>query len=125
MAAPSGCNEGFTVLNDFVCEATPSPGIPLATSPGTGVNAGIMVSDADVQNAPSHTSTLQIEELRKLSFPELTNLINLLTEPSREELFMIYDVILEKLKLSKIPISKDTKNILRESMLVLLNENSL
>jgi len=64
-----GANEGLRVLDDFICEAIPSLGVPLAASPGRGVNAGIQVlSEIVVRGEP------------------MTDLHSLpLAEPGREE----------------------------------------
>jgi hypothetical protein len=123
MDAQSGCNEGFRMLDDFVCEATPASGVPLAISPGSGVNAGIALSDADVHNSHSRSGTLLVEELRSLNAAQIHAFIEFHSEISLEELRLILDIVIDKLKQDKPQISEDAKKILRESMLVLLNEN--
>lgn len=54
MATQPGSNEGFRVLDDFVCEAIPGPDMLGVGSLGRGVNLGMqLVSEMVVDGSPS------------------------------------------------------------------------
>ena len=53
------------MLDDFLCEATPSPGSPVASTAASGANEGIRVSDARSQSPPSASGKLKAEDLQK------------------------------------------------------------
>ncbi len=122
MSTQSGCNEGFAMLDDFVCEATPPPGGPITSTAASGVNEGIRVSDSRSQSSLSASSKLKVEDLQTLSATQLYTLVRSNSELSLEELRTIYDVIADRLRQSKHPVSEGARASLRESILVLLNE---
>jgi len=43
MAVPSERTEGIRVLDDFVCEAKPGPGLVVAITPGHAADAGVRI----------------------------------------------------------------------------------
>ncbi|HZY85899.1 MAG TPA: hypothetical protein VFE78_13775 [Gemmataceae bacterium] len=66
-ARPDG-NEGFRLLDDFVCEAVPGPGAPSTAAAGRGVNAGVRVVVEVVGRATQAPLTEErAAELRALS----------------------------------------------------------
>jgi hypothetical protein len=50
-----GENEGFHVLDDFVCDAIHAPGVPLAHPANQGRNEGMSVSEEIVFDASSES----------------------------------------------------------------------
>jgi hypothetical protein len=119
MATEPVFNEGIHVLEDFVCEATPVPGVNSATSPGSGINAGIIVSDDDLSGSRPHLSA---KELRELSNSQLCNLLEM-SGPnlSPEDLRMIHDIAIERLLQNEPAVSEGAVNLSKEAMQVTLH----
>jgi hypothetical protein len=119
MAAETGNNEGFHVLDDFICEVMPAPGVTSATSPGNGINAGIILSDNDISGSHPRLSE---KELRKLSSAQLRNLLEMLGPTlSPEDLQVIHDIAIERLIQNEPAVSEGAVNLSKEAMQVTLH----
>jgi hypothetical protein len=119
VAAETGNNEGFHVLDDFICEITPAPGITSVTSPGSGINAGIIVSDIDISGSHPHLSA---KEWRELSNAQLCNLLEMLgSKLSPEDLQVIHDIAIERLIQNEPAVSEGAVNLSKEAMQVTLH----
>src|SRR5690242_21875626 len=98
MAARPGDNEGFRVLDDFVCEAISGPAGSGAGSMGRGANAGMHVV-SELAAGASHAPLAEGREaeLRKLSSSQLLALVQLSGPAlSPEELRFIHDLAIER-----------------------------
>jgi hypothetical protein len=80
------------------------------------VNEGIRVSDSRSQSPPSASSKLRVEDLQTLNTAQLYALVRSNDKLSLEELRTIYDVIADRLKQSKHPVSEGARASLRESI---------
>ena len=115
----SGANEGIRVLDDFVCKAIPSSGVPRTTTPGTGVNADMNVL-SEVPLGTSHTtlSPQRLAELRALSNADLLALVRLhASKLSAEELRVIHDIGINRLVRDG---ARGADDVSREAMLATL-----
>ena len=118
MAAQPGGNEGFRVLDDFVCDAIAGPEGPGAGSLGRGASAGIhVVSEFMVSASAQPLAEGRKTELRKLSSSELLAIVQL-TGPqlTPEELRFIHDLAIERLTQSGGPFPEGTDALSREVM---------
>jgi hypothetical protein len=123
MAAQPEGNEGFRLLEDFVCEATPSPEVPAAASPGRGVNAGVQVVVEVVARA-THPPLPEgrAAELRALSNPQLLALVRSAGPTlSPEELRVIHDIAVWRLGQGEPTVAEGAEELSREAMLATLN----
>lgn len=123
MAAQPKGNEGFRLLDEFVCEATPGPELPAAAAPGRGVNAGVQVVVEVVARAPQPPlSEERAAELRALSNLQLLALIRSSGPTlSPEELRFIHDIAIQRLGQSRPPTAEGAAELSREAMLATLN----
>lgn len=98
MAGP-GNNEGFRVLEEFVCEATPAPQVPLNAPAGRGVNEGAHVtSELVARGSESPLAQERQAELQRLSTPALLTLVQLdRSKLTPQELYFIHDIAVERL----------------------------
>jgi hypothetical protein len=99
MAPKPGENEGFRVLEDFVCDAIPGPGISTDGPCARGENEGVDVQWELVVNAsPDPLTQDRKAELRRLNTTELHALVQKSwSELSPAELGFIHEIALEGL----------------------------
>jgi hypothetical protein len=61
--AKRGQNEGFRVLDDFVCEAIPNPDVPQANPKNQGQSEGMLVLQEIALDSPAQPPSKQDQEL--------------------------------------------------------------
>ncbi len=120
MAAQAGENEGIRVLDDFVCEATPAAGVPVAVSSGRGINAGArMISEVLVGDSRDSTSPERVAQLRALNNQQLLAFVRSSgANLNPDELRVIHDIAIERLTQNHSNCSEGADELSREAMLV-------
>jgi hypothetical protein len=120
MAAQPGENEGFRLLDDFVCEATPAAGVPVAVSPGRGLNAGArMIAEVLVGDSRDSPSAERVAQLRALSNQQLLAFVRSSgAKLNPNELRAIHDIAIERLTQDHGNSSEGADELSREAMLV-------
>ena len=118
MADKPDNNEGFRVLEEFICAAKPGPGIPATPSPGRGANAGMRLIAEFV--APASHSPMPEEwkaELRQLDNSQLLALVQCgRSALTPEELRFIHEIAIQRLTQSADPFAKDADELCRAVM---------
>jgi hypothetical protein len=123
MAAQPTGNEGFRLLEEVVCEATPGPEVPTVASPGRGINAGVQVV-VEVVARPTQPplGEERAAELRALSNAQLLALVRSSGPTlSPDELRFIHDLAIRRLGQGGPPATEGAEELSREAMLVTLN----
>jgi hypothetical protein len=123
MAAQPEGNEGFRLLEEFVCEAIPGPEVPAAAGPGRGINAGVQVVVEVVARAPQPPlSEARAAELRALGNLKLLALIRSSGRTlSAEELRFIHDLAIQRFGQGGPSVTEGAAELSREAMLATLN----
>jgi hypothetical protein len=123
MAAPPDSNEGFRLLEEFVCAATPGPEVPAAAPTGRGVNAGVQVVVEVIARAPQPPlNEGRVAELRALSNLQLLALVRSSGPAlSPEELRAIHDIAIQRLGERAAPVAQGAEELSRETMQATLN----
>jgi hypothetical protein len=123
MSSPSGKNEGCRVLEDFVCEALPGPGIPVGIPLGRGAKVSVqMLSEFAVNVAQLPLTDERKAELRKLTTAQLLVLVQSNgAKLSPEELRFLHDLSLERLTTNAECVAQGADLLSREIMQAAVN----
>ncbi len=97
--AAKGINEGFSILDEFVCTAIPGPTVTAPDSLGRGVNEGIaVIGPLDLAPPTCPVEQTRIAALRAMSNAELLALIRASgAGMTGQELLTIHDIAAERL----------------------------
>jgi hypothetical protein len=108
-------NEGFRILEDFICGAIPAPGIPTEGPYSIGENEGMNVQwELVVDASPRPLTEERKTELQKLTAAELLALVRQ-NRPglTPAELAFIHEIALEKLTRQENPWSNGASDLAR------------
>jgi hypothetical protein len=109
MSLSSGRNDGFRVLDEFICDAVPASGMPASSSCGRGKNAGMQVT----QELTFQALADGIAPLAALSSAELLALVEGngagLTLPEAKT---IVQIALERVERNEDPLFAGSKRLL-------------
>src|SRR5947209_6226861 len=99
MADARGENEGFRILDDFVCDAIPGPGIALEGPFGRGENEGMhFLWELDFNASQPPLAEERKAEFHKLGSSDLHALVrNTWSELTPAELEFLHELALERM----------------------------
>jgi hypothetical protein len=117
--ATIGHNQGFRVLDEFVCDAIGRSDMDTTGVRGRGINPGMqVVAERTVGDTLSAVPENRLTELRKMSSAELLAIIRS-TGPSlnNAELVAIHDIAAERLSNGPGPVASEELDLSRAAML--------